>query len=678
MGQHEGGQDRGDKEAGKKIKSEKDLEKDRKKAEKQKKFEEKRAKTAAAKVVPSASNTKEKKTKLEASKNESLPEYKEQTPPGEKKILQPLDDEFHKNYVPKVVESGWYPWWEKEGFFEPQFLSNGNVKGKGYFVIPEPPPNVTGALHMGHALPNALQDCLARWNRMRGLTTLWLPGCDHAGISTQSVVENMLWRREKKTRHDLGRQKMVEKIWDWKEEYHQKINGVLKRMGGSFDWTREAFTMNEGFSAAVTETFVQLHEEGTIYRANRLVNWCTQLRTSLSNLEVDNKEIIERTLLSVPGYDSKVEFGVITYFKYEIEGTDEQIEVATTRPETVLGDTGIAVNPKDGRYKHLVGKYALHPFLDRRIPIFTDEYADPEKGTGAVKITPAHDFNDFKVGQRHNLGFVNVLNDDGTMNHFAGEFKGLGRFDARYQVVDALKTKGLWVKKENNPMIVPLCGKTKDVIEPILKPQWWVRTRDLADAAIQAVEEGKISIKPEISEKEYFRWMRNIDDWCISRQLWWGHQAPAYLVNLDGQPGDDTKGDQWVTGRTQEAAEEKAKAKFPNKKITLTRDPDVLDTWFSSGLWPFATLGWPNKTHDLEKLYPTTLLETGSDILFFWVARMIMFGIKMTGQVPFREVYCHPLVRDSEGRKVGLRPSNSELHLLIRDHVDVQVIGKRH
>jgi valyl-tRNA synthetase len=578
------------------------------------------------------------------------------TPAGEKKDMSaPMLDSYH----PTAVEHSWDAWWSAQGFYTAEPATAEAAGEAGRFVMVIPPPNVTGSLHLGHALTCSIEDALCRWHRMHGRPVMWLPGTDHAGIATQTVVERRLHKEKGITRHDLGRETFLKHVWEWKESYGGRIVSQLKRLGVSVDWTRERFTMDEGLSKAVTEAFCRMNEKGLIYRDTRLVNWCCALRSAISDIEVDYMELEKPESIEVPGHDpsKKYEFGTIMSFAYVVEGSDEKLIVATTRLETMLGDVAVAVHPDDPRYKHLHGKNVVHPFCDRVIPIICDsELVDMSFGTGAVKITPAHDPNDFLCGRRHGLPEITIFDDEGLVNANGGEFAGMRRFDARIAVRAALEQRGLFEGVAPNKMSIGRCSRTGDIIEPMLKPQWWVDCKDMAARAVKAVRDGDLRIEPKMHEVTWFRWLESPKDWCISRQLWWGHRIPAYFVTIAGKErADEVDRDYWVVARSPEAAAAKAAARFgvPVEDITLDQDEDVLDTWFSSGLFPFSTFGWPEETADLKAFYPNSLLETGHDILFFWVARMVMMGLELTDQLPFRTVYLHAMVRDKYGRKMS-------------------------
>ncbi|MCR9212532.1 MAG: valine--tRNA ligase [Proteobacteria bacterium] len=532
-----------------------------------------------------------------------------------------------KSYRPQEVEGKLYSKWMEQGAFE-----CGRSKSDDAFTIVIPPPNVTGSLHMGHALNNTLQDILIRFERMRGKDVLWQPGMDHAGIATQMVVERQL-AEQGISRHDLGREAFVDKVWDWKGESGGLIFEQLKRLGATCDWSRERFTMDEGLSKAVRKVFVQLYKEGLIYRDKRLVNWDPKFHTAISDLEVEQREVN----------------GHMWHFKYPVEGEEGRfITVATTRPETMLGDTGIAVHPEDERYSDLVGKFAILPIVGRRIPIVADDYADPEQGSGAVKITPAHDFNDFEVGKRANLEVINIMDESACLNDMVPEeYRGLERFEARKKVVAEIESLGLLEKIEDNPHTVPYGDRSGVVIEPLLTDQWFADAATLAQPAIRAVENGSTRFVPSKWTNTYYDWMRNIQPWCISRQLWWGHRIPAWF-GPDGMI---------FVEETEEAAFAAAEAHY-GKSVDLNQDNDVLDTWFSSALWPFSTLGWPEQTPALEKYYQTDVLVTGFDIIFFWVARMMMMGLHFMDEAPFHTVYIHALVRDEHGAKMSKSKGN--------------------
>ena len=532
-----------------------------------------------------------------------------------------------KSYRPDEVEGKLYSKWMEQGAF-----SCGRAKTDETYTIVIPPPNVTGSLHMGHALNNTLQDALIRFERMRGKDVLWQPGMDHAGIATQMVVERQLGEQGI-TRHDLGREKFIDKVWEWKDQSGGQIFQQLQRLGATCDWNRERFTMDEGLSKAVRKVFVQLYKEGLIYRDKRLVNWDPKFHTAISDLEVEQQEVN----------------GHMWHFRYPVEGEEGRfITVATTRPETMLGDTGIAVHPDDERYTELVGKFVILPIVGRRIPIVADEYADPEQGSGAVKITPAHDFNDFEVGKRANLEVINIMDENAHLNDAVPEaYRGMERFAARKKVVAEIESLGLLEKIDDHPHTVPYGDRSGVVIEPLLTDQWFADAATLAQPAIRAVESGKTKFVPEKWTNTYYDWMRNIQPWCISRQLWWGHRIPAWF-------GPD---DMIFVEETEEEAFKAAEDHY-GKQTDLTQDNDVLDTWFSSALWPFSTLGWPEKTPELARYYPTDVLVTGFDIIFFWVARMMMMGLHFMEEAPFHTVYIHALVRDEHGAKMSKSKGN--------------------
>ena len=549
--------------------------------------------------------------------------------------------DISKIYDPKVVEDKWYDIWLEKNYFSAKVN-----KSKKPYVIVIPPPNVTDRLHMGHAFNNTIQDIYIRYKRKNGYEALWQPGTDHAGIATQNAVEKSL-KKDNLSRHDLGREKFVEKVWKWREEYGSTIIHQLKKLGCSCDWERERFTMDDGLSDAVSEVFIRLYEKGLIYKGKYIINWCPRCSTALSDEEVEHRET----------------HGHLWYFKYTIKESSDFVIVATTRPETMLGDTAVAINPNDDRYSNIIDKTVVLPLMEREIPVIKDEYVDPEFGTGAVKVTPAHDPNDFLMGKRHNLPQINIMNSDGILNKNAGKYENLDRFVARNQIIQDMRKLGLLEKVTSHHHNVGHCHRCNTVVEPYLSEQWFVKVEPLAKPALDAVKQGKVKLHPnERWYKTYEHWMENVRDWCISRQLWWGHRIPVYYC-------DDCK-------------EMMVSKSVPEKCIkcnstNIRQDEDVLDTWFSSWLWPFSTLGWPEDTPDLKYFYPTDLLVTGPDIIFFWVARMIMAGLEFVDEIPFKDVLLNGIVRDEKGKKMSKSLGNGIDPLEMIDKFKIKFVWSR-
>ncbi len=575
-----------------------------------------------------------------------------------------MTEKLSSRYQAGDVESKWYSHWESQGYFRPASDRSGKDAASKRYVIVIPPPNVTGILHMGHALNNTIQDILTRYHRMQGCDTLWVPGVDHAGIATQNVVERKL-AREKKTRNDLGREKFLEEVWKWKEEHGNTITRQLRRLGASCDWTRERFTMDEGLSRAVRECFVRLYERELIYQGDYIINWCPRCQTALSDEESAHKEVQ----------------GALYHIKYTVAGAGNQAEkigedhivVATTRPETMLGDTAVAVHPEDARYQHLIGKKLILPLMNREIPVIADPFVDPEFGTGMVKVTPAHDPNDFEMGNRHDLKRINVMAPDGKINEQGGDYAGLDRFQARKKILEDLESQGLLVRRDSHLHAVGHCYRCDTVVEPYLSKQWFVRMKPLAEKALEAWRQGKTRFYPDRWTKVYTNWLENIRDWCISRQIWWGHQIPVwYCANCKvEEPGEGGARLQ----RSKAFVSREVLEKCPQcGEASLTQDPDVLDTWFSSWLWPFSTLGWPDETPDLKHFYPTSDLVTAPEIIFFWVARMIMSGLEFRGEVPFSRILIHGTVRAQSGLKMSKSLGNAIDPLEVIDEIGADAL----